>query len=497
MLTAEGYKPIAEVQVGDFVVTHRNRLRRVLHKFERETEEPLYVIEAEGLAEGTLRLTGEHKILVIRSEWVGAHGAYREAAWIPAQELKVGDYVAALQVRQSQPVPVAMLGGDAALPAPTHGTSRQFKQEGLQWGQISRISTEPYIGTVLDIEVEEDHSFISAGLVVSNCYVVPSPQDSRQGIVNTLSQMMEIMSRGGGVGINVSSLRPRYSYVKGVNGRSSGAVSWGGLYSFVTGLIEQGGSRRGALMLICNDWHPDVLEFIHSKREAGKITNANISVGISDAFMAAVKADAEWDLVFPDTSVEGYDTIWDGDLDKWRAQGHPVIKYDTVRARDMWKQIIESAWASAEPGLWFRERANKASNSWYFSPLISTNPCGEQPLPAWGICNLGAVNLARFVEDGAVNWEKLGQTVRYAVRFLDDVIDATPYFFEENEQQQSKERRVGLGRDGVGGDADPPRAALREPRGQRVCRRVVPLLRERGVRRLLRLRVGKGSLPRL
>ncbi len=263
--------------------------------------------------------------------------------------------------------------------------------------------------------------------------------------MRTLSQMMEIMSRGGGVGINVSSLRPRYSYVKGVNGRSSGAVSWGALYSFVTGLIEQGGSRRGALMLICNDWHPDVLEFIHSKREMGKITNANISVGISDAFMEAVKADAPWDLLFPDPSAPEYDAEWDGNLEAWQARGLPIVKYKSVSAREMWQQIIESAWASAEPGLWFRDRANKTSNSWYYNPLICTNPCGEQPLPAFGICNLGAVNLARFVEAGQVNWKELGKTVRYAVRFLDDVIDATPYFFEENAVQQLKERRVGLG----------------------------------------------------
>jgi len=212
-------------------------------------------------------------------------------------------------------------------------------------------------------------------LTFYNCYVIPSPRDSRKGIVDTLSQMMEIMSRGGGVGINISSLRPRHAYVKGVNGRSSGAVSWGALYSFVTGLIEQGGSRRGALMLILNVWHPDVLDFIHSKREMGKITNANISVGITDDFMQAVKEDRDWDLVFPDTTAPGYDELWDGDLPKWKAMGKPVIVHKTVRARDVWNAIIESAWASAEPGVWFMERANQMSNSFYYAPLVSTNPC--------------------------------------------------------------------------------------------------------------------------
>jgi ribonucleoside-diphosphate reductase alpha chain len=286
-------------------------------------------------------------------------------------------------------------------------------------------------------------------LTFYNCYVIPSPRDSRGGIMNTLTQMTEIMSRGGGVGINISSLRPHHAYVKGVNGRSSGAVSWGELYSFVTGLIEQGGSRRGALMLIMNVWHPDVLEFINSKRKMGRITNANISVGLTDDFMAAVKTDADWKLVFPDTSFADYDETWDGNLAAWQAAGKPVVVHKTVKAREIWDTIIESAWASAEPGVFFVERYNKMSNSWYFAPILCTNPCGEQGLPGWGVCNLGALNLARFVANDQVEWDKLGQAVRFAVRFLDDVIDATPYFFEENRQQQLGERRVGLGTMGL------------------------------------------------
>lgn len=283
-------------------------------------------------------------------------------------------------------------------------------------------------------------------LTFYNCYVIPSPKDSRKGIVDTLSQMMEIMSRGGGVGINVSSLRPRHSYVKGVNGRSSGSVSWGALYSFVTGLIEQGGSRRGALMLILNCWHPDILEFINAKRDMGKINNANVSVGVTDKFMEAVHADADWDLLFADPSDPDFERMWDGNLDKWLAAGKATITYQTVKARDVWNSIIESAWSSAEPGVFFIERANKDSNSWYYDAgyLGCTNPCGEQPLPGFGVCNLGAINLSKFVRDGEVEWDDLGKAVRYSVRFLDNVIDATPYFFEENYDQQKAERRVGL-----------------------------------------------------
>lgn len=212
-------------------------------------------------------------------------------------------------------------------------------------------------------------------LSLFNCYVLPLPHDSRQGIIKTLSEQMEIMSRGGGVGITLSSLRPRHAYVKGVNGRSSGSVSWGALYSFVTGLIEQGGSRRGALMLILDVWHPDILEFINAKRKMGHITNANISVGVSDEFMAAVKADTEWELVFPDTNHPDFADHWKGDLDAWLQAKRPIHVHKKVRARDVWNQLVESAWASAEPGLWFKGRANKMSNSWYFSPLVGCNPC--------------------------------------------------------------------------------------------------------------------------
>ncbi|WNQ09685.1 adenosylcobalamin-dependent ribonucleoside-diphosphate reductase [Paenibacillus aurantius] len=288
-------------------------------------------------------------------------------------------------------------------------------------------------------------------LTLFNCYVVPSPHDSRGGIMATLSEMTEIMSRGGGVGINLSSLRPRRAVVKGVNGSSSGAVSWGGLFSYTTGLIEQGGSRRGALMLMINDWHPDLLDFITVKQTMGQITNANLSVCVSNDFMKAVKEDLEWELVFPDTKDETYDATWDGDLAKWKAAGKAVVPFRTVRAREVWHTIIESAWKSAEPGVVFMEYYNQMSNSWYFNPIICTNPCGEQGLPAWGVCNLSAVNLSRFYdeENHDVAWEELGRAVRYSTRFLDNVIDKTPYHFEENRINQQGERRIGLGTMGL------------------------------------------------
>ncbi len=306
----------------------------------------------------------------------------------------------------------------------------------------------------------EDWKFVPGGRILTgagtdqhltyfNCYVIPSPKDSRGGIITSLGQMTEIMSRGGGVGMNLSSLRPKHAYVKGVNGRSSGSVSWGALFSFVTGLIEQGGSRRGALMLILNVWHPDILDFIASKREMDKIVNANISVGITDDFMDAVKNDLEWKTYFPDTSDPSYNETWDGDIAKWKKAGKRVIPYQTHKARDVWNAIIESAWASAEPGVFFVDRYNNMSNSYYYSSIQCTNPCGEQGLPPWGVCNLGSINLSKFSKNGKVLWDDLGRTVRSAVRFLDNVIDDTPYFYEENKKQQQSERRIGLGTMGL------------------------------------------------
>ncbi len=185
-----------------------------------------------------------------------------------------------------------------------------------------------------------------------NCYVIPSPDDSRHGILDNLKVMTEIMARGGGVGINLSTLRPRGSYIKTVNGTASGPCSWAQLYSVATGdVIQQGGSRRGALMLMLDDNHPDIEEFITVKRTAGKIEHANLSVCISDKFMEAVKNDADWDLVWQDK----------------------VLK--TIRARQLWDLICTSAWESAEPGMVFMDRCNTESNTWYYEKIRCVNPC--------------------------------------------------------------------------------------------------------------------------
>lgn len=307
-----------------------------------------------------------------------------------------------------------------------------------------------------------DFKFLPGGRILSaagtgyevtyyNCFVIPSPKDSRGGIIDNLKVMMEIMSRAGGVGINLSSLRPSGARVHKVNGTSSGPVSWASLYSTGThDVIQQGGSRRGALMLMLNDWHPDVEQFIEVKQDLSKINGANLSICASDSFMEAVQNDADWTLRFPDTKHPKYDIEWDGDILEWEAKGYPTKVYKTVKAKEIWDKICQAAWRSAEPGLVFMERYNKWSNTWYFEKIICVNPCGEQGLGAWSVCNLGALNLAAFVEDGQMNYEKLAEHASIATRFLDNVVDANYYFYEENEKAQKSIRRTGLGTMGLG-----------------------------------------------
>ena len=310
----------------------------------------------------------------------------------------------------------------------------------------------------------EDFKFVPGGRVLAgagtgyavtyyNCFVIPSPPDSRDGILDNLKAMIEIMARGGGVGVNLSSLRPRGARVKKVNGFSSGPCNWAEMYSLAThDIIQQGGSRRGALMLMLWDWHPDIEEFITVKQDLSRINGANLSVCASDKFMEAVKADADWDLVFPDIDDPEYDTKWDGILDHWLKLGKKVKVHKTVKARHLWDLICDAAWRSAEPGLVFMERYNKWYNNWYWNTINCVNPCGEEGLPAWGVCNLASLNVSAFVKDwdidkaGWFDYESLAEHARIGVRFQDNVVDADQYVYPEIKKMQKEgERRIGLG----------------------------------------------------
>jgi len=354
-------------------------------------------------------------------------------------------------------------------------------------------------GDTVSAHVLYDRILESGALMLQDFVgTVMAPGDSRGTIAERLGDMWEAMRDGRRVTMHLSSLRPRYSYVRGVNGRSSGAFSWGLLYDkgnavFGQGfgpvgvgeimsvgcqLTLQGGSRRGALMLILNDRHADIRKFIRAKQVDGVITGANISVGISEEFMQARQDGTSWTIGYPALAAA---PEFSGDFFEWEASGRELEISETLPADALWDELVASAWKSAEPGVVFLGRYNAMSNSNYFNPIIATNPCGEQGLPAFGICNLGAVVLsqfaagfadsgvrvafsdpqretyirswlARYFDDAAtdfylhhVKWEELEEITRIGLRFQDAVIDATYYPFEDNRRNQLGERRVGLG----------------------------------------------------
>ena len=327
--------------------------------------------------------------------------------------------------------------------------------------------------------VLEDFKFVPGGRILAgagveaevtayNCFVIPirneshpeNGNDSREAIFDTRSRMVNIMSRGGGVGINWSTLRPNGAYLKRVNGTTSGPVAWMNAASVDVGTVIQGGSRRGAAMFMLWDWHPDIEEFVNHKRDEKLTLNANISVAISEAFMEAVKRDGDWELRFPDTRHPEYNSEWDGDLNAWMDAGRPVVVYKTIKARDLWDQIAKAANASGEPGLVFLERYNLMSTGKGVEKIICVNPCGEQGLGADSVCNLGSMNLDQYVvwaaDDEpsnlyAFDMESFKHDVKIAVRFLDNVIDKSYYgdVFERSKEQQMKLRRIGLGTMGL------------------------------------------------
>lgn len=308
------------------------------------------------------------------------------------------------------------------------------------------------------LDILDHWKFVPAGRILSgagskksvsyyNCYVL-NTFDSRKGIMKTVTDMIEISSRGGGVGVPWSILRPEGTYIKGVHGTSSGPMSWMTGADSLADSIRQGGTRTSALLWSLDIWHPDIGIFIS---RAERFKRANYSVAISHEFMKALDDGDDWDLIFPDTNHPKYDELWDGNIDGWRRKGLPVIVHATVSAQGIWDGLCENAIKTGNPGLLFLDRANYWSNTWYLDRLISTNPCGEQPLGPWGSCNLGSINLLAHVSshNKEINRTMLANTIRSAVRFLDNVIDKSEPILEEIDEKQQRDRRIGLGTMGL------------------------------------------------
>jgi ribonucleoside-diphosphate reductase alpha chain len=261
---------------------------------------------------------------------------------------------------------------------------------------------------------------------LSACFVLPvedALSNGRSGIYDTLRSMALVHQSGGGTGFSFSRLRPKNDVVRSTMGVASGPVSFMSLYDASTDVVKQGGTRRGANMGILRVDHPDILDFITCKTDTSKITNFNISVGVTRKFMDAVKAGTMYDLIHPKTKAVV------GQLD----------------AGEVFQKIIDGAWGTGEPGVFFIDEANRYNPVPHLGEYEATNPCGEQPLLAYDVCNLGSINVGVFVKNGEMDWEGLRRTVHLCTHFLDNVIDANKYPLEEITDLANRIRRIGLG----------------------------------------------------
>jgi ribonucleoside-diphosphate reductase alpha chain len=306
--------------------------------------------------------------------------------------------------------------------------------------KIRRIASTLADGTDHQLELEEilgEMRFLPAGRVQSaigsrriitayNCFVSGTLKDSMNSIMEKAAEAAETMRRGGGIGYDFSTIRPHGAEIKSLQSKSSGPVSFMGIFDAVCQTIASSGHRRGAQMGVLRVDHPDIYEFVRAKRNSDKMTGFNVSVAITDKFMEALtQEDDSFDLVF------------EGKV------------FDTIKAKELWNEIMESTWDWAEPGVLFIDRIQEMNNLFYCETIAATNPCGEQPLPPYGACLLGSFNLTKYVDGDAFNFDQFKKDIPQVVRAMDNVIDRTIYPLKAQSDEAKNKRRMGLGVSGL------------------------------------------------
>ncbi|MCY4607372.1 MAG: adenosylcobalamin-dependent ribonucleoside-diphosphate reductase [bacterium] len=370
-------------------------------------------------------------------------------------------------------------GRDATIPATWRRIARAL-------AAVEDEAVRPEVETRFR-EALEGFRFLPAGRIVAgagtdrnvtlfNCFVMGTIPDDMSGIFENLKEAALTMQAGGGIGYDFSTLRPKGAAVKGVGADASGPLPFMDCWDSMCRTIMSAGSRRGAMMATMRCDHPDIEAFIDAKQEAGRLRMFNLSVLVTDAFMAAVEADGAWDLSF------------DG------------VVHGTRGARELWDRIMRGTYACAEPGVIFIDRINRRNNLHYCETISATNPCGEQPLPPYGACLLGSINLTRFITDpfgdeARFDAEAFSRTVEAAVRMMDNVIDVSRFPLEEQRQEALAKRRIGLGVTGLADALIMMKAHYGSERAREMAGTWLARLRRQAYLASIRLASEKGPFP--